>query len=203
MPCLERIGRIHRLRLAAFAGIGLSAVECDSPYPIAPTACDDWCLATQRAGCEEDYPEGCVSDCEDRATRRPARCEPAWLELTECYRQAADEDFLCVEEESRPRPICVDERVALSSCTSELRGTCLQVCLREAIACGTPEVRCEARCFPQNPGCEERERALYECQLQHPPDCEAPEPDTRDPSEIPCLLEIGVLLDCAGFDADP
>lgn len=188
------------LTLAA-AGVGLSLLRCDvGDYPIAPTACDDWCLVTQRAGCEEDYPEGCVSNCEERAIgRRFPRCEPEWLELTECYRSAADADFVCVEEESRPRPICIDERVALTACAFPLRGQCLAACLREARDCGTPELECEARCRSQPPGCDEQQRALYACQLEQPAYCGSGE-NPRDVSQIPCIVEIGALLECAGIN---
>jgi hypothetical protein len=181
----------------------LSHLRCEGgDYPIAPTACDDWCLATQRAGCEEDYPEGCVSNCEERAIgRRFPRCEPEWLELTACYRRSPDADFLCVEEESRPRPVCIDERVALTACAFPLRGQCLAACLREARDCGRPELACEARCRSQPPGCDEQQRALYVCQLGQPADCWSGENDMRDVSEIPCIAEIGALLECADIDA--
>jgi hypothetical protein len=187
--------------LIAVAG-ALLADGCDSPYPIAPTACDDWCLATQRAQCEEDYPEGCVSDCEDRAIgRRFPRCEPLWLELAACYRAAPDASFMCVEGESRPRPICIPERVALSACASARRGACLAVCLREALACERPERLCEAQCRPRPPGCNDEEMTLYACQLKEPVLCE--DPETLEPDQIPCLAEIGVLLECAGFPPPP
>lgn len=185
----------------ALSALGLCLLRCETgAYPIAPTTCDDWCRVTQRAGCEEDYPEGCVTRCEDRSIgRRFPRCEPAWLELIECYRRASDLDFLCVEEESRPGPICIEERAALTGCAVPLRGRCLEVCLREARDCGRPELACEARCRSQPPGCDDEQRALYACQLARPVDCQAPETDTRDASEIPCIGEIGALLECAGF----
>jgi hypothetical protein len=181
--------------------VGLALWRCDSPYPIAPTRCDDWCRVTQRGGCEEDYPEGCVSNCEDRSIgRRFPRCEEPWLTLIECYRRAPDSSFLCVEDESRPAPICIDERVALTACAFPLRGRCLEVCLREARDCGRPTLSCEARCRSQPPGCDEEQRSLYECQLQEPVDCQDPDTDERDVSQIPCIAEIGALLECAGFD---
>jgi len=201
-PAAGRAGARRRATSLIAAGLGVWLLRCDAgDYPIAPTACDDWCLVTQRANCEEDYPEGCVSRCEDRSLgRRFPRCEPEWLELTECYRRVPDSDFLCVEEESRPGPICIDERVALTACAFPLRGDCLAVCLREARDCGRPELACDARCRLQPPGCDDEQRALYACQLAQPVDCQAPETDTRDVSEIPCITEIGALLECAGLD---
>jgi hypothetical protein len=197
-----RRGRAPRaLLLLAATGLELSHLRCEGgDYPLAPTACDDWCLVTQRAGCEEDYPEGCVSACEDRSIgRRFPRCEPEWLTLTECYRQQPDSAFSCVEDESRPGPICIPERVRLSACAIPLRGQCLEACLREARDCGRPGLACEARCRSQPPGCDEQQRDLYTCQLAQPADCRAGENDTRDVSEIPCIAEIGALLECAGF----
>ena len=182
-----------------FALTGAFATShCESPYPIAPTACDDYCWVTQRAGCEEDYPEGCVSDCEGRAlARRWPRCEPLWLDLIECYRDAPDSGFQCIEDESRPLPICIDQRVALAACMSPVRGSCMEVCLRDAVACNDPERRCEGICRATPPGCEDREAILYRCQLSQPPDCVDPEMDTRPLGDIPCIAEIGALFQCA------
>lgn len=180
--------------LVALVGVA----GCENEYPIAATACDDWCLATQRASCEEDYPEGCVSECEQRSIRRRfPRCEPHWRGVLECYRAAPDSDFLCVEEESQPRPICVPERVALGACIAPLRGTCLEACLRQALVCGEPERQCEAICRFRTPGCNAEEAALFACQLAQPVFCE--DPEQAGPSQIPCLTEIGTLLECAGF----
>ena len=119
-----------------------------------------------------------------------------WLDLIECYRAAPDSAFQCVDGESRPLPICVGQRVALGSCMSPVRGACIEVCLREALECGEPARRCEAQCRT-TPGCEDREQALYKCQLNGPVDCVEPATETRDPSDIPCLAEIGALLQCA------
>jgi hypothetical protein len=95
----------------------------------------------------------------------------------------------------------MDERVALIACAFPLRGQCLAACLREARDCGRPALACEARCRSQPPGCDEEQRALYTCQLEQPADCWSGENDTRDVSQIPCIAEIGALLDCAGIDA--
>jgi hypothetical protein len=174
-------------------------LHCQPEYSLAPTPCDDWCLATQRAGCEEDWPERCVSTCEDdfRAARR--RCEPQWLTLSECYLQAPAQDFLCVEEQSRPLPpTCAAERVELATCGSPEVGACLASCLRQANECGRPRRDCEFECLFTTPGCSEPAIALYQCRLASPVDCVRPgEPDARPPEEIPCFGEALVLLDCA------
>jgi hypothetical protein len=172
--------------------------HCQPEYPLAPTPCDDWCLATQRAGCEEDYPERCVSSCEDDFRFVRARCEEPWLALTECYLQAPAQDFVCVGEQSRPRPICVSERVKLAACGSDETGSCMASCLRQAEECGQLRRNCELECLFGTPGCSEPAIALYECRLASPVDCVRPgEPDPRPPEEIPCFGEALVLLDCA------
>lgn len=178
--------------------VAVLLAHCQSDYPIAPTPCDDWCLATQRAGCEEDYPERCVSGCEDDLRFVRARCEEPWRALTACYLQAPADAFLCVEEQSRPRPICVPERVALAACGSEESGGCMASCLRQAEECGRPRRNCELACLFNTPGCSEPAIALYQCRLAAPVDCVGPgEPDPRPPEQIPCFAESLVLLDCA------
>jgi hypothetical protein len=185
----------------AGAGIPLGLVllcSCDPAYPIAPTACDDWCFATQRAGCEEDYPEGCVSECEDSSAGRTyPECEARWLELIDCYRTASNADFHCVDDASRPRPICRQERAALAECISPVAGrSCMASCLREVAECGPPERDCEGDCETPTAGCEHEDRALYECRLTVPVLCEGEEQSSSaDPCEGAALL----LLQCAGF----
>jgi hypothetical protein len=175
-------------------------VHCQPGYPLEPTACDDWCFATQRQGCEEDYPEGCVSDCEANAIgRRLPRCEALWLALSDCYRAAPDADFSCVEQHSRPGPICAGPRTELAQCVSPTAGRCVESCLREASECNHPERDCESECQTPTPGCEARDRALYACRLASPVDCPPPGPDQRPSEQIPCLEETLTLLQCAGF----
>ncbi len=186
----------------ASAGIPLGLVllsGCDPAYPIAPTACDDWCFATQRAGCEEDYPEGCVSECEDNALGRAyPHCEARWVELTSCFRAALDADFVCIDGRSRPGPICERERTVLAECTVPQAGRCVARCLREVAECGHPERDCEGECQTPLLGCEDEGRALYECQLATPVRCE----DTGASSSAdPCHLAALDVLACAGFPA--
>src|SRR5688572_2943370 len=171
--------------------------SCQPEYSLAPTPCDDWCLATQRAGCEEDYPERCVSTCEDDFRRVRRACESQWLTLSECYLQSPAQDFACVQEQSRPRPICVPERVGLAACGSPESGACVASCLRQADECGRPYRDCEFECLFVTPGCAEPAIALYECRLASPVDCQRPgEPELRPPEEIPCFGEALVLLAC-------
>jgi hypothetical protein len=180
---------------------GASLVRCQPDYALAPTLCDDWCFATQRAGCEEDDPEGCVSSCEEDEVPLPgSRCEEPWRSLSECYLQAPDEAFLCVEEQSRPTPICIAERVALAACGSMESGSCLASCLRQADECGRPRRACEVECQFSTPGCSQPAIALYQCRLASPVDCVRPgEPDPRSQEELPCFPQALTLLDCADY----
>jgi hypothetical protein len=191
---------LRQVLAPAALACGLGLLRCQPGYPLEPTECDDWCFATQRAGCEEDYPEGCVSDCEASAVgRRVPRCEPPWRALIDCYRSASDADFHCREQESRPGPICLPERTALAECASPTAGRCLASCLREVSECPEPRRDCEAECQTPTSGCAQQDRALYDCRLAAPVDCRPAGPDERPSDEIPCLTETLQLLDCAGF----
>jgi hypothetical protein len=189
---------IERVCVAAFAA---SAARCEGSYTLPPTACDDWCFATQRAGCSEDYPEGCVSECEDESIgRRHPQCEAPWIELGRCYRDAPSSAFRCVEGESTPMNVCFDERIAVLDCVDPLLGVCMQACLAQAAGCGRFGRNCEERCSSPTPDCQREELAFYACQIEGPADCQDPETDTRPAQEIPCFREIEDLLTCAGFE---
>jgi hypothetical protein len=191
--------RSRALLVLTFAA---SAASCEGGYTLPPTACDDWCFATQRAGCSEDYPDDCVSRCEDESVleRRPD-CEATRRELTECYLEAPSSEFRCVEGVSTPMGICFDARIRVGECISPLVGACIQSCIAQAVGCDRLAPDCE-HCSRPTPGCESEELALYACQLRGPADCQDPETDTRSAEEIPCIAEIDALLRCAGFTPD-
>jgi hypothetical protein len=173
---------------------------CSDPYPIAATACDDFCYATQRAGCSEDYPEGCVSACErDGPGRRYPHCQDLWHQLTACYRSAPDSAFECVADESRPRDLCLAERAALAECASEGAALCVRNCFHQASACNENAAECEADCYTPPPGCQPEQVAYDTCALEAPVYCGTQAEDTRRPEDIPCSSEIVSLLACAGF----
>lgn len=191
------------LERASLALLAAGTSRCEGSYSLPPTACDDWCFATQRAGCTEDYPEGCVSECEDEAIgRRYPACEAPWLQLSACYRDAPRSAFVCADGESTALGVCFDERIAVFACASPVMGACMEACIVQATGCGRSGRACEQRCASPTPSCEAEALALYACQLAGPADCENPETDTRPPEDIPCLAEIGALLTCAGFTSD-
>jgi hypothetical protein len=182
-----------------FVFVGLVSA-CSDPYPIPATDCDDFCYATQRAECSEDYPEGCVSQCEREAVgRRYPKCQGLWHELTACYSAAPDDAFACVADESRPGDICLSERAALAECASLGGDLCVRNCFHQANECSTDPAECEAHCYAPSEGCQAEQIAYDTCALEAPVYCGTPEQDTRQPEDIPCFGEILSLLDCAGF----
>jgi len=106
-----------------------------------------------------------------------------------------------LDDVSRPRAICAAQRAELAECVWPLAGRCVASCLREVSACDQPERDCEAECQAPTPGCEQQDRALYDCRLARPVDCGESGPEQRSAEDIPCLVEVSELLGCAGFFA--
>lgn len=144
---------------------GLSS--CESEYPLEPTFCDDWCRATLRAGCDEE-PENCVRACEQTKASEP--CFDLQRELLQCYEDASDDAFLCVDGfggDTRVRPeTCQGQRDRLFECEAPGIGLCLDACraiqgqqlsagvdetnpepASDDIVCPTLNVPCESVCF--------------------------------------------------------
>jgi hypothetical protein len=148
--------------------------SCDNGYPLPPTPCDDWCLVLQRAGCEEDWPEKCVSGCESEL-RASRGCEDEWQARYACYQQASDDDFFCGDELSRLRAgICDDEQEALWECSAPLASRCGKVCEMLAEACPDTELEsCWESCVAVSSS-EDSAIAFLDCVRDEPLDCTAP-----------------------------
>lgn len=189
------------LGLAALGLLLLGPTNCRGEYTLEPTACDDWCLAVQRADCRDDRPDDCVRDCESEALGRTRpECQAEWLELADCYRRADTARFSCVEDESRPDDdLCVQQRVALGECVSARQGACTEDCIHGRSSCGESTWRCEPDCLGEPPGCDEEYVAFYRCRSQQPVDCNPEESDT-DEEDAPCYAEALEVLDCAGWE---
>ncbi len=176
----------------------VALTSCGGDYPIAPTACDDWCLATQRANCDEDDPLDCVRECEDDSLigNYPA-CVNDWNKLKDCYQNASSANFVCEEGHSRPVPmLCSDELLRSSYCASKTIGLCAENCLRFASECGGTDQDCIDQCQSASVDCEQEQQAWYRCSLDAPVDCdEASHPDRL----TPCLSPLEDLLVCAGL----
>lgn len=180
---------------ALACGCLLAVTACESEYRLAPTACDDYCHATQRADCPEDYPADCVRDCENSTVS--STCEDAQAALTACYAAAQSGDFACVNEHSQPKSVCLTERRALSECLAPGSGACLEQCARQAAACGSNVSDCEAGCVEPPPGCEQATNVYNTCLLEYPVECrDWFEPDPRPLDQIPCGYEALDVLAC-------
>lgn len=179
----------------------LSSISCDDHYPIAPTACDDWCHATQRADCEEDEsPDDCVSICEDTALgRQHPECEREWITLSGCYRGAPDSAFTCVDDYSQPlNTLCLEERRAANYCVSERTGVCFDQCVREVVVCGGALGDCEWECSLSSAGCDREQLELDRCLLEHPVVCHAGG-SPESPEVVHCCEPLVALLECVGY----
>jgi hypothetical protein len=183
-------------RTLTVACMGLRAITaCQNDYLLAPTACDDYCRAIQRADCSEDYPADCVRDCE--ASPSSGTCEEARAALTACYASANSGEFICVDEHSQPKSVCLPERRVLSECVAPGSGACFDQCERQAANCGSNLSDCEAGCAEPVPGCEQASKVYNTCLLDHPVECRAWfEPDPRPLDEIPCGYEALDVLAC-------
>lgn len=181
--------------LAVAGGCLLATTACESDYRLAPTACDDYCRAVQRADCSEDYPADCVRDCENARISGP--CEAAERAVTDCYAAAPASEFACVNEHSQPKSVCLLERRALSECRAPGSGDCFAQCVRQAETCGTSLSDCQADCEQPTPGCEQASHVYSSCLLDYPVECrDFFEPDTRPIEQIPCGYEAIAAFVC-------
>lgn len=107
------------MRLGAWlcVSVALLGGACSGGYPLEPTACDDWCDATQGrwlSSCQDYSPAGCVSQCEVQQLDQP-ECRPAYDVAIECFRTtpgASSQRCYYPQE-----PLCQDEVVDLMTCS--------------------------------------------------------------------------------------
>jgi hypothetical protein len=76
-----------RLCVRLVVGLALAELGCQGGYPIAPTACDEWCDATQASFCGNYQPAECVSMCESQGLTQKASCRQRFDAALECYRR--------------------------------------------------------------------------------------------------------------------
>jgi hypothetical protein len=187
------------VRVAGWVGLGwwaLLLAGCRGAYSQPPTACDDYCQATQRASCSEDYPADCVRDCEERQV--VAGCEPERRTLNDCYAAADVSSYTCVNDHSEPGHVCLAERRALSECLAPTSGPCFDQCVRQTDECGATLSDCEAGCHEPPAGCELASHDYNACLLRYPNECRPwLEPDPRPAAEIPCRDEALGTLACS------
>lgn len=196
--------KVAAVRLAKLAVVGLGLASgalsqaCDGGYPLAPTICDDWCRATQRANCAEDRPADCVADCErESIARRVPRCETGWLEVLSCYEAADDSAFYCEDDQSTSSDqLCVSERLSAGYCVGPLFGLCLEDCLRTSNQCASRWDACEWRCQRISTDCALEQVSLYECQLSVPAVCDGDDESVW----LACEAELAAFAECANVD---
>ena len=115
---------------ALFATVLFSATACDNGYPIAPTPCDDYCLATEGLNCANDKPEQCVNECEHSISPdHIPECRELFEGALSCLQAAGPDAFHCVRGNSRAREVlCRDEIAPLFACAGwdyETDPTCI------------------------------------------------------------------------------
>jgi hypothetical protein len=186
-------------RWAALGGalLGLVSSACDAGYPIAATACDDYCRAQQRADCEDDAPADCVRDCE--ALRPSSDCDATLSALGACYESSDASAFSCEDDRTKVAPVCLTERRALAECRLPGSGPCFDECQRQSESCQGNLDDCERGCLHTSPRCQRASEHYNACLLRFPVECrEWLAPETRSPEEIPCFDEALEVLGCDG-----
>jgi hypothetical protein len=154
--------------------VALAALRCDNDYPIAPTPCDDYCLATQRAGCEEDWPDNCVGFCElNRSPTSYPHCSEGFDALLACYQVLGDDDFECVNDGSEPLPgLCEDEKRTHDFCLAPLLYRCLEYCGTRAERCDEIDANaCVRGCLAFPSECEDAAVRFLDCELAEESAC--------------------------------
>lgn len=99
-------------------GFTILAAACQGEYPIAPTACDEWCDATQGLTCGGFYdPAGCVSECEEQNLTGVA-CRAPFEVVLACFRDTPEAAATHCSDGFEV-PLCQDELQALYACLNE------------------------------------------------------------------------------------
>ena len=149
--------------------LGLVAgVACDNGYPLAPSPCDDFCLALQRADCAEDWPDDCVRQCEfNQSPERHPDCAAEFETLLACYQALDDDAFTCIDEQSEARGgFCEEERFKQQACV-------YPILFREVYLCEVRAERCpdfdRYLCLSVRaevpPACEEEGIRYLDCEI--------------------------------------
>jgi hypothetical protein len=104
------------MRVLVAAGL---AGACQNGYPLEPTPCDDFCLATQRESCDDNDPAWCVANCEENHIVQldEPGCRELWDAALECA-AAMPDDEICwggFDFSRGPNTPCGAEAVAYSS----------------------------------------------------------------------------------------
>jgi hypothetical protein len=175
--------------------LGLLALlgSCETTYSEPPTRCDDWCRATQRAHCEEDWPHSCVGNCEFFGPRNFPGCTPQWDTLLACYQVAPDSMFRCVGDVSTPlEGVCESEESAYGRCTHPVLQSCFEACVAYFRACDQFELNpCTLACTDLPDSCLQAV-PYFDCLTLHADGCDLATPDCDAPRQPldECIAEL-------------
>jgi hypothetical protein len=176
--------------------IALLLAGCDAGYSLAPTACDDHCLAIQRADCRDDAPADCVRDCENADGPASGDCRDVRRASDACLLDAAQSAFTCEDDKTRVPQLCLEERRLVSECLAPGSGVCFDECVRQAEACGENLSDCESACIFPDP-CRAETFAYATCLQDFPVECHVWfGEETREAEDIPCRDEALRVLAC-------
>jgi hypothetical protein len=178
--------------------LALLLAGCQADYGLPPTACDDYCRATQRGDCPDDAPADCVRDCEeaDRADVAAA-CVAEWQSRNDCLLRTDASSFSCRDNHSQIPNVCLDERRALGECSSPGSGPCFDECRRQVETCDADWDACETGCRQPSAACQAASNTYSICLADYPVECrDFFMAETRAPEDIPCFYEALALLAC-------
>jgi hypothetical protein len=176
----------------------LLLADCTADYGLPPTACDDYCHASQRANCRDDAPADCVRECEEAGRADvAASCAAQWQSRNDCLLRADASSFRCRDNHTQIPNICRNERRALGECSAPGSGACFDDCQRQVESCDADWIECEAQCSQRSPACQAASNVYSSCLAGYPVECrDFFMAETRAPEDIPCFYEALALLDC-------
>jgi len=92
---------------------------CQGGYPIAPTACDEWCEVTKGLSCGYYDPSACVSECESQNITHDAECKTLFEAALACFQRypRAESQHCSYDPFSKPVP-CDPELRLMFECSN-------------------------------------------------------------------------------------
>jgi hypothetical protein len=189
----------RKSRVGVFTTLGATSVflgslvfdACVTEYSLPATRCDNACSVVDRLLCPDDDPADCVATCEQGGlwwlSPRAGPCDPEEIAMLECLRETPSSAFTCLEVRGTMQwrdDVCQREQKALGRCRSPIVGAGITVCDAWTEACSASDAQTPGSIDggPLGPNfcpvysehlCPEELSQLYDCLLQHPPDCAA------------------------------
>lgn len=185
-------------------------LACQGSYPLAPTACDDWCEATKELQCGFYSPAGCVAECEQSGRASRPECRQQFDAALACYQNS---EIPCDEDDPfyffpGPYP-CETEAQNLDSCIYTCVGCqsggsvqCGRYCAAaDATRCGRIDVQacrsfCDGSGLPAKYECGATFEALIQCLEQTSVSCDPTLPKACAAQEDALSACHGVCVTC-------